>query len=49
MTETKSRVQGTIELLEQTITSVPEEKQEEVRLFLEGYLAALEQEVRKRA
>ena len=41
MTETKSRVQGTIELLEQTITSVPAEKQEEVRLFLEGYLAAL--------
>lgn len=48
MTETKSRIQDTLDLLEQTVSEVPDEKQEAVRIFLEGYMAALEQEIRKR-
>jgi hypothetical protein len=49
MHDHKAHVTETLGKIEEAIASAPAEKQEEVRLFLEGYLAALEQEVRKRA
>ena len=48
MSDHKDRINETIEHLETAVKSAPAEKQEEIRVFLEGYLAALEQEIRKR-
>lgn len=48
MHEHKSRIAETLHNIEEAINTAPAEKQEEVKLFLEGYLAALEQEIRKR-
>ena len=48
MSDHKTRINETIEHLEAAVQSAPAEKQEEIRIFLEGYLAALEQEIRKR-
>lgn len=44
----KNRINETIEHLEAAVQSAPEDKQAEISVFLEGYLAALEQELRKR-
>lgn len=48
MHERKSRIAETLHKIEEAVSAAPAEKQEEVKLFLEGYLAALEQEIRKR-
>lgn len=48
MSDHKNRINETIEHLEAAVQSAPAEKQEEIRIFLEGYLTALEQEIRKR-
>ena len=48
MHEHKSRIAETLHSLEEAVSTAPAEKQAEVQLFLEGYLAALEQELRRR-
>lgn len=48
MYEHKSRIADTLHHIEEAISTAPAEKQEEVQIFLEGYLAALEQEIRRR-
>lgn len=48
MYERKSRIAETLHNIEEAVSAAPAEKQEEVQIFLEGYLAALEQEIRKR-
>lgn len=48
MSDHKNRINETIEHLEAAVRSAPAENQEEIRIFLEGYLTALEQEIRKR-
>ena len=48
MHENKPRIADTLRNIEEAVSTAPAEKQEEVKLFLEGYLAALEQEIRRR-
>lgn len=48
MHERKSRITETLHNIEEAVSTAPADKQAEVQLFLEGYLAALEQEIRRR-
>lgn len=48
MYEHKPRIAETLRNIEEAVASAPAEKQDEIQIFLEGYLAALEQELRKR-
>lgn len=49
MENTRPTMEQTLEKLAARIRSVPEEKAEEVRIFLEGYLAGLERVLGKQA
>lgn len=48
MHEHKPRIAEVLHEIEEAVSVVPAEKQNDVQLFLEGFLAALEQEIRKR-
>lgn len=48
MHERNTRIADTLHNIEEAVACAPAEKQKEVQLFLEGFLAALEQEIRRR-
>lgn len=48
MHEHKPRITETLHNIEEAVSAAPADKQAEVQLFLEGYLTALEQELRRR-